>query len=162
MITTPSTDYVLDDKHAKQLEVGLQKLSNVEAEVSIANRNLRVLKDDIVKGTLELKELEDKLVKLNILVSEKQTEKENIDALLSETTGVVDKIKQEVAVLEDRIVSKEVGLSEREEAIKASELEAQLATEELRAERVAFEEEKKQVESAKEALRQASLTITWK
>ena len=129
MITTPSTDIALSEKQSRQLEVGLQKLSNIEAEIAIAARNLRVLKDDVMKATLEFKELEEKRVSLSDEVENLQ---KNKIVLEKDIVALVEALQESKKLEVERnavLTKKESELSERENRVSASESELALSQE---------------------------------
>lgn len=160
MITNPSTEVALDEKHAKQLEVGLQKLSNVEAELAIATRNLRVLKDDIVKTTLEYKEIEGKVEMLNDVLLAKEEKNNSLDTSIASATEKLDKLIKENDELGVACEQKNKELSAREEAVTAREVEADSVEKTLKDELASLAIDMAEVEGVKKAFDE--VTLPWK
>ncbi len=160
MITTPPEDLGLDEKHARQLEVGLQKLSNVEAEISISNRNLRVIKDDVVKATLELKELEEKVAVAESLLSEKNAEKDRVTALVAEATEALKKANESAREIVFIHEAKGKELGEREEAVAVAERTIVASQEKNAIDRIAVEKDQADIEKVKDTF--GAITLPWK
>lgn len=160
MITNPASDIVLDEAQSKKIEVAGHKLSVIETEVVIANRNLKVLKDDIVKATLEHKELEEKIGVLTASVEAKKKEKAELDAVVAELAEKVEKSRKELEEREDALSRKECLLSVREEEIATAESNLSELIAVNTAGRVSLEKERKEIESVKEAF--DAVTLPWK
>lgn len=161
MITTPASDVVLDEVQARKIEVAGHKLSVIETEVVIANRNLRVLKDDIVKATLQYQELEDKLASFEKEVKKSTEQKKVLEeevadmkVFLQKTTDALDGLKEGRERLERE-------LSAREDKVVADEKALALAVAQNAQEAVSLEKKRKEVEEARDAFAIASAKITW-
>lgn len=161
MITTPASDVVLDEVQARKIEVAGHKLSVIETEVVIANRNLRVLKDDIVKATLQYQELEDKLASFEKEVKKSTEQKKVLEeevadmkVFLQKTTDALDGLKEGRERLERE-------LSAREDKVVADEKALALAVEQHAQEAASLEKKRKEVEEARDAFAIASAKITW-
>lgn len=159
MITTPASDVVLDEVQARKIEVAGHKLSVIETEVVIANRNLRVLKDDIVKATLEHKELEEKIANADSLLSEKNAENKRISSEVAEATKLLEAARKDALEFVGQEAIKNKELEDREEAVSSREKEVEALAQKLLDDSASLLKSREEAESVKKAF--DAITLPW-
>lgn len=161
MITTPESNIVLSEEQDRKLEIVRARLSNLEAEITIATKNLSVLNKDIVKAKEEKVYIEQQVETLRDLFTslEKQrqtlnestaTQKANLIVLRTETANLI--AENEVLFKEHK--DKEDDMAVREEKLVARE-------QEVVAEKKNTSDTLAQVNVAKDTLLTAINSITW-
>ena len=65
MITAPETNIKLTDEHLAQIQEGENRLTSIEALITITNRNLKVAKLELERTTKDILLQTEKLTALN-------------------------------------------------------------------------------------------------
>lgn len=84
MITAPETNVKYTDEQTKQVETFKSQLVNLQADISIHSKSLRVLQDNIISATKELNGLSDKKDVLSKEVSDLEVKVETLNAILED------------------------------------------------------------------------------
>lgn len=162
MVITPEPIIKLTPEQEASLATYQLRLANLENEISIASRNLRVIKQDtekIVKEKIYQQELYDqakaqaekeseKLATINSEVGTAQIELDKITELHKTTTLQIEFERKEIADRETVLSASESSLKNEQDYfnIKSSQLL----------------EEQNAVNTAKEAFLKATETVSWK
>jgi uncharacterized protein (DUF3084 family) len=134
MINNDTSNIKFTDEQTRQLEEFKTRLSNTETEISIANKNLGVIKKEIEKSTKEKIYQEELLAEITPKVEAKQSELKKAEEDLVNTKGTINKLNKEITEktlqnnakiieLENReidVIKKEKGLSNREANYEAN------------------------------------------
>jgi len=151
MQTNQGETVKLDEAQAKAIEEAKLRLLNVETEVSIASKNLKVIKADIEKATNEKKYQEDLLGKVTSQLDEANIRLSSLMASALTGSNALSEINQEISKKSDILKAMEIEFRKREDAIssKESELISRESSVELREEDVSKSEEQLQDKHAK-------------
>lgn len=162
MITAPESNVKLTDVQKKQLETFRGRLSNIEAEITIAQGTLQVLKDDVVKATKEKKYLLTDVETLTTQVADLQKQKDEHNSLIVESQNLLRKQADEHAAADKEYTQKKRELSD-----SSKDLSKKIATHQkneavLNDKSKKLSEDRLSVEKAKAAFLKASESVSWK
>lgn len=161
MISDPGKSVALTFEQQEQLAVVETRLGNLEAEILIAEKNLRVIGKEVVKATKEREYQVELMAALSIdvealkdskneLVSEKIAEQEALDLIRSEAKDIRAQQKKALDLLARR-------RSEAEEA----EVVVARNRDILQEEATRLAQDREQIEAAKKAFEAAVLSVSW-
>lgn len=137
MLNQPENNIKLTDAQLQAIEEVKNRLSNMESEVTIATKNLKVIKQDTEKAIKErayeeerldsivkqIKPLEDKKVELESAIIEKLTELGKINSDIQESTVKHQEKEKELKEREELVLKNEKYLSERKEILDNKDIE---------------------------------------
>lgn len=128
MIYTPENNIKLDDKQTQAIEETKIRLLNLEGEISIGNKNLKVIKAETERAIKEktyqegllaavetkLTLLRESLADLEEKVSGKRKELSDLLAEIEKSTSETELKKIELKEREDAVLSDEIKLTEKD------------------------------------------------
>jgi len=161
MIISPESNIPLTPEHDAEIAEAKKILNNIESEVSIATKNLRVIKQDwekLTKDRIYQEELledlggkveahKDILGSLNLSISESQIE-------LSKTIEKNELLKKELSLMEDDIKVRKENLEKAEKELEKKVQEVSLQVSELNSDKLL-------IKKSKDAFTEALKTVTW-
>lgn len=159
MIDEPTKNPELSFDQLQAIDVVQKRLSNLEAEIAIAAKNLSIEKKEVVKATKEREYQEELLAKLNAQVPALQAEKDKIEAAVKAGEERLAKIIQEDRVLKAEQTATAIQQTERENALRESEAKLAQQQDALRQENADLKAEKAKLAEFKEAL--LAVIKTW-
>ena len=152
MLNQPENNLKLSDEQALAIEETKSRLANLEAEISIANKNLKGIKLENEKAIKEKIYLEELLASLAPQIESKQLELQKINDSITEQSavlsGLINEAKEQSKVLE----VKESELQVRENEIKEIDAKVFKQAEELKEESAKVAEDKKKIDGFIEKL----------
>jgi predicted nucleic acid-binding Zn-ribbon protein len=152
MLNQPENNLKLSDDQALAIEETKSRLVNLEAEISIANKNLKGIKLENEKAIKEKIYLEELLASLAPQIESKQSELQKINDSITEQSAVlsdlINKAKEQIKV----DGAKELELKTREIELKAIESKVFREAEELKEESAKVAEDKKKIDGFIEQL----------
>ena len=137
MLTQPENTIKLSDEQTLAIEETKNRLANMEAEISIATKNFKTIKQDTEKAIKErayeeerlssivnqIKPLEDKKVELESAIIEKIAELGKINSDIKESVVKQEEKEKELNDREELVVKNDKYLSERKEILDNKEIE---------------------------------------
>ena len=137
MLTQPENTIKLSDEQTLAIEETKNRLANLEAEISIATKNFKTIKQDTEKAIKErvyeeerlnsivnqIKPLEDKKVELESAIIEKIAELGKINSDIKESVVKQEEKEKELNDREELVVKNDKYLSERKEILDNKEIE---------------------------------------
>lgn len=162
MIEQTSSNTSLTFEQMAQIEETKKRLSNLENEIIIANKNLSVINKDVVKATKEREYQEDLKSGLIIDIEKLSKEKLILENSNLEINSYLEKTTKEIKEALKDIEDNKASLSLRESAILSSEnkIKKDLVNIDEKAQQIL--EERKVLETAYNAFNEALKTIVWK
>lgn len=162
MIEQTSSNTSLTFEQMAQIEETKKRLSNLENEIIIANKNLSVINKDVVKATKEREYQEDLKSGLIIDIEKLSKEKLILENANLEINSYLEKTTKEIKEALKDIEDNKASLSLRESAILSSEnkIKKDLVNIDEKAQQIL--EERKVLETAYNAFNEALKTIVWK
>lgn len=161
MLNSPESNVKFTDEQIRQLEMFKWELNNLQAEVSIAQKHLSILKQENVKALELKKSLEPNIENLN----------QEIDALTSKKVEMKDEITKSAAKLSEHQnihseltkvhQTKQEELEVRESKIKEVELMQEEKQKELFVKNAELLTEREAIEKARIAFKVASESVVW-
>ncbi len=145
MLTQPENTIKLSDEQLLAIEESKSRLANLEAEISIANKNLRSIKLENEKAIKEKIATEELLANLNVEVAKLSEEKEKLINKVAEGETLLGEISETDRVFKEEHAKAKVELTERENVVRDSESK-------LSSEWELFRTEKSELEVAKDKL----------
>jgi len=142
MITQPESNIKLTDKHLAQIEEGENRLSNLESLITIANRNLKVVKLELERTTKDILLQTEKLTALTLQVETKSKELNSITASYSETLAKLSTLNSEIENKTAQYSLKSIQLDDRETKIAQKEKQLSEQGEKLGRETILFNNDK--------------------
>lgn len=121
MLNQPDKEIKLSDEQKLAIEKTQSRLSILETEISIATKNLKVIKGDIEKAVKENSYLEDTKVSLTTEVETLKANKEKLETAVKEANEHLAKIKEEDLFMkaeQSKVLSDQ---SERENKLREEE-----------------------------------------
>lgn len=121
MIDTPTTNPTLTFDQLQAIDTTKKILSNLESEITNAQKILRGTKMECDRAVKE-KEYQEELV--SDLSSQTQTLSDNLNAVkkeITETTEFLNKLRAEIKISKERQDSKEIELQDRENKLISKE-----------------------------------------
>lgn len=159
MINSPESSIILSDSQNAQINEYQRRISNIEGEASIANKNLKILKSEIEKSVAEKVYQEN----LHAEIFSKTEQSQNI------LSGLLVKIEQEKEKLSDiKKLSDSLNMSNivkndqfigRENELIEKEKVHNIKVEQYTVSQTELLRDKEKVETAKEAIAQALETL---
>ena len=137
MLNQPENTIKLSDEQTLAIEETKNRLANLEAEISIATKNFKTIKQDTEKAIKErvyeeerlnsivnqIKPLEDKKVELESAIIEKLAELGKINSDIKESVVKQEEKEKELNDREELVVKNDKYLSERKEILDNKEIE---------------------------------------
>ena len=137
MLNQPENTIKLSDEQTLAIEETKNRLANLEAEISIATKNFKTIKQDTEKAIKErvyeeerlnsivnqIKPLEDKKVELESAIIEKIAELGKINSDIKESVVKQEEKEKELNDREELVVKNDKYLSERKEILDNKEIE---------------------------------------
>jgi chromosome segregation ATPase len=128
MIDNSNENVKLTFEQMQQIDTVQKRLSNIENEVIIAQKNLNVVNKDVLKATREREYQEELISKLNIEIELKTQEKIKLETAVNEMQSYLEEatlkdkeLKSEHKTKEIELVQKEHELSEKDKTLCAKE-----------------------------------------
>lgn len=126
MINNDTTTTKLTDNQVAQLEEFKSKLTNLESEISIANKNLIVLKKDIEKTVKDKKYQEELLAEATAKAEKAKKEITFLEDDVADLTTTKNNLLDDIKILDKDAKIKKIDLDNRE--VKIVETEKELTT----------------------------------
>lgn len=145
MLNQPDKEIKLSDEQKLAIEKTQTRLSVLETEISIATKNLKVIKGDIEKAVKENLYLEETKVNLSTEVEALKNSKEKLEVAVKEANDHLAKIKEEDICLKAEQAKTESEQNERENKIREEEKN-------LENNKIADREENKKITAEKERI----------
>jgi len=152
MLNQPENNIKLSDEQALAIEETKSRLANLEAEISIANKNLKGIKLENEKAIKEKIYLEELLAGLSPQIESKQSELQKINDSITEQSIVLGGLINEAKEQSNVNGAKELELKTREIELKAIESKVFREAEELKQGLVKVAEDKKKIDGFIEKL----------
>jgi len=152
MLTQPENTIKLSDEQLLAIEETKSRLTNLEAEISIANKNLKGIKLENEKAIKEKIATEELLANLNVEVAKLSEEKERLINKVAEGETLLAEIAETDRVFKEEHAKAKVGLSAREIVVRDSESKLSSAWELFRTEKSELEVAKDKLIAFKEKL----------
>lgn len=162
MIEQTSSNTSLTFEQMAQIEETKKRLSNLENEIIIANKNLSVINKDVVKATKEREYQEDLKSGLIIDIEKLRKEKLILENSNLEINSYLEKTTKEIKEALKDIEDNKASLSLRESAILSSENKIKKDSVNIDEKAQQILEERKVLETAYNAFNEALKTIVWK
>lgn len=121
MLTQPENNITLSSEQSQAIEEVKNRLANIESEVSIATKNLRVIKADSEKAIKDKAYQEELLVSVSAQVVEKQSILDNLNSSINEASTKLSNLQSEINTKVELQAKMNKELKEREEKIEYQE-----------------------------------------
>lgn len=110
-------------EQTEAVEESKRRLLNLESEISIASKNLKVIKAETEKAIKEKSYQEDLLANINGQVISAQNKFNELNESIIKASDSLSSINQEIAKKSDLIISKEKEFKDREDNLETQEKE---------------------------------------
>lgn len=152
MINSSDKNPELTFDQLQAMDVVQKRLSNLETEISIAQKNLLIEKKEVVKATKEREYQEELLGKLNAEIPLLEEKKEKLEIAIKEMEDYLTRASDEDRMFKTEQTKIESEHVERENSIREKEIKLMNQSESLRKEVSEFKVEKEKLLDFKEAL----------
>ena len=125
MLTAPTDNIKLTDEHTAQIQEGENRLSNIEALITIANRNLKVAKLELERTTKDILLQTEKLATLAPQIETAETKYKDLIDQFNDGQRSLQSLNSEIETKTADLATKTTELNERE--AKIAEKEKQLS-----------------------------------
>jgi len=142
MLTAPTDNIKLTDEHLAQIQEGENRLSSIEALITIANRNLKVAKLELERTTKDILLQTEKLATLAPQIETAETKYKDLTDQFNDGQISLKNLNSEIETKTADLATKITELNDRE--AKISEKEKQLSEQgsAIGREKVLFENDK--------------------
>lgn len=162
MIKNPEESNIkLTDEQKAQLEVVQLRLSNFENEISIANKNLIVVKKEFEKATKDKLYQEETLKGLLETVKTLEEKKDELIEVNNTSITIFNETVAKTKELNESIFNQTTKIVEREKAIAQKEIDLDGKVEDFNIKLTQLLKDQVAVKTAKDAFLKANETITW-
>lgn len=138
----PESNAKLTFDQLQAIDVTQKRLANLESEVNIATKSLKVAKLDADRATKENLYQNELLGIVTAQVAEKQKKSTELDEQILEKSNELRTISQKVAEFTSKQTIKEMELKDREDKVSAKELQLSNQGNALGKERIILENDK--------------------
>ena len=125
MLTAPTDNIKLTDEHLAQIQEGENRLSSIEALITIANRNLKVAKLELERTTKDILLQTEKLATLAPQIETAETKYKDLTDQFNDGQISLKNLNSEIETKTADLATKITELNDRE--AKISEKEKQLS-----------------------------------
>lgn len=152
MLTQPENTIKLSDEQQLAIEEVKNRLSNLESEISIANKNLKGIKLETEKAIKDKMYQEELLSNVVDKISNSTKELSELEPKVTEKTEQLNNLLSTIQKESNSHEIKKTELLSKEKAIKDEEVKLSENQEAFRKEKSEFEVEKNKLSTFKEAL----------
>lgn len=162
MIDSPNSNISLTFEELAQIETTKSILSNLENEITIANKNLNIIAKEVLKATKERDYQEELILTLSEQVSDKQAETLRLDNSISQMKSSLEESREREGFANKILADKTQELRDRENKISEIEKELSVRKAQLEVEMESQLKDREDLNIAYDAFKDALTTITWK
>ena len=158
--TTSNTKLTLEQ--LQQIDAVEQKLTGLNTQILVANKNLKVVNNDTLRFAREIDAQKELLASLTTQIETLETKKQQLIADINESITTLDINKKQASEVLSANDAKSGELFEREKIIANKEKDLTKKEEDYNIRHSALLEDQLSIQTAKEAFLKATETVIWK
>lgn len=161
MLSSPESNLKFTDEQNRQLEMFHSQLNNLQAEISMAQKNIKNLKDETIRTLSEKKFLEAQLIPLQQELERLIFERTNTSELIETNRRELEKHKVNHQMMADAQLEREEKINSREKEVQKIEVMQDEKQKELFTKNAALIADRLAVQKAQEAFKEALASVSW-